>query len=73
MAVFGAPVAQEKHTRRALLAALELHPRPHVHPALHEPRPGGDHAVQMGLHSALLDDAYRLPGQLEPSLVDRQT
>jgi DNA-binding winged helix-turn-helix (wHTH) protein/tetratricopeptide (TPR) repeat protein len=53
-AVFGAPVAQEDHARRAVLAALELHQRLCTHPALREPRPGGDLAVRMGLHSGLV-------------------
>jgi class 3 adenylate cyclase/tetratricopeptide (TPR) repeat protein len=53
-AVFGAPVAQEDHARRAVLAALELRQRLRTHPALRELRPGGDLAVRMGLHSGLV-------------------
>jgi DNA-binding winged helix-turn-helix (wHTH) protein/tetratricopeptide (TPR) repeat protein len=53
-AVFGAPVAQEDHARRAVLAALELHQRLCTHPALREPKPGGDLTVRMGLHSGLV-------------------
>src|SRR5207237_1577219 len=34
-AVFGAPVAQEDHARRAVSAALELRQRLHASPALH--------------------------------------
>jgi class 3 adenylate cyclase/tetratricopeptide (TPR) repeat protein len=53
-AVFGAPVAQEDHARRAVLAALELRQRLRTHPALHELSLGGDLAVRMGLHSGLV-------------------
>jgi class 3 adenylate cyclase/tetratricopeptide (TPR) repeat protein len=53
-AVFGAPVAQEDHARRAVLAALELRQRLRTHPALRELSPGGDLAVRMGLHSGLV-------------------
>src|SRR5262245_32518664 len=53
-AVFGAPVAQEDHARRAVLAALELRQRLRTHPALPELSPGGDLAVRMGLHSGLV-------------------
>jgi adenylate cyclase len=53
-AVFGVPVAQEDHARRAVLAALELHQRLGQHVALHEQRPGGGHAVRMGLHSGMV-------------------
>ena len=51
--VFGAPVAQEDHARRAVLAALELHQRLGQHPAL-QTTPGGVLAVRMGLHSGLV-------------------
>ena len=40
-AVFGAPVAQEDHARRAVLAALELRQRLHASPALHAQLAGG--------------------------------
>jgi class 3 adenylate cyclase/DNA-binding winged helix-turn-helix (wHTH) protein/tetratricopeptide (TPR) repeat protein len=53
-AVFGAPVAQEDHARRAVLAALELRQRLRTHHALRELSPGGDLAVRMGLHSGLV-------------------
>jgi class 3 adenylate cyclase len=53
-AVFGMPVAQEDHARRAVLAALELHQRLGQHPALREQRSGGGHAVRMGLHSGMV-------------------
>jgi len=53
-AVFGAPVAQEDHARRAVLAALELHQRLCTHPTLREPKPGGDLTVRIGLHSGLV-------------------
>jgi predicted ATPase/DNA-binding winged helix-turn-helix (wHTH) protein len=49
-AAFGAPVAQEDHARRAVLAALELS----QHPALRTLTPGGGMAVQMGVHSGLV-------------------
>ena len=54
-AVFGMPVAQEDHARRAVLAALELRQRLH-----RRPRPartagaGGVLALSMGLHSGLV-------------------
>jgi DNA-binding winged helix-turn-helix (wHTH) protein/tetratricopeptide (TPR) repeat protein len=44
-AVFGAPVAQEDHARRAVLAALALHQRLRADAAL---------AVRMGVHSGLV-------------------
>ena len=52
-AVFGAPVAQEDHARRAVLAALDLHQRLRQHPTLRALTPGGL-AVRMGLHSGLV-------------------
>jgi class 3 adenylate cyclase len=52
-AVFGAPVAQEDHARRAVLAALDLHQRLRQHPTLRTLTPGGP-AVRMGLHSGLV-------------------
>src|SRR6266446_3479403 len=53
-AVFGAPVAQEDHARRAVLAALELRQRLHASPALHTQLAGGVLALSMGLHSGLV-------------------
>jgi hypothetical protein len=38
--LFGAPVAQEDHARRAILAALELQQRLRTHPTLHASVPG---------------------------------
>jgi hypothetical protein len=49
--VFGAPVAQEDHARRAVLAAWELHQRLRQLPALRAQSPGGRLACCMGLHS----------------------
>src|SRR5262245_16661211 len=53
-AVFGAPVAQEDHARRAVLAALELRQRLQNAPALHTPLAGGTLTLGMGLHSGLV-------------------
>jgi len=53
-AVFGMPVAQEDHARRAVVAALELRQRLHAAPALHPLRVGEDLALSMGLHSGLV-------------------
>jgi class 3 adenylate cyclase len=53
-AVFGAPMAQEDHARRAVSAALELRQRLHASPALHAPLTGGALALSMGLHSGLV-------------------
>jgi adenylate cyclase len=52
--VFGAPVAQEDHARRAVLAALELRQRVHDSPALHAQCTGGILALGMGLHLGLV-------------------
>jgi predicted ATPase/class 3 adenylate cyclase len=53
-AVFGAPVAQEDHARRAVLAALELRQRLHEAPALRAPLAGGALPLGLGLHSGLV-------------------
>jgi class 3 adenylate cyclase len=53
-AVFGAPVAQEDHARRAVLAALELRQRLHDASALHTQLAGGGLTLGMGLHSGLV-------------------
>jgi class 3 adenylate cyclase/tetratricopeptide (TPR) repeat protein len=53
-AVFGAPVAQEDHARRAVLAALELRQRLQDAPALHTQYAGGTLTLGMGLHSGLV-------------------
>jgi DNA-binding winged helix-turn-helix (wHTH) protein/class 3 adenylate cyclase len=50
-AVFGAPVAQEDHARRAVLAALTLHQRLREPSTLDEPTSEGIAAIGMGLHS----------------------
>ena len=52
-AVFGAPVAQEDHARRAVLAALALHQRLRRCPVSDAHTPEGGLAVRMGLHSGL--------------------
>jgi DNA-binding winged helix-turn-helix (wHTH) protein/tetratricopeptide (TPR) repeat protein len=53
-AVFGAPVAQEDHARRAVLAALELRQRLHEAAARHTRLVGDGFAVSLGLHSGLV-------------------
>jgi class 3 adenylate cyclase len=53
-AVFGAPVAQEDHARRAVLAALELRQRLQDAPALRTQLAGGVLTLGMGLHSGLV-------------------
>jgi class 3 adenylate cyclase len=52
--VFGVPVAQEDHARRAVLAALDLRQRLHASPALHAQLVGSALALGMGLHSGLV-------------------
>jgi class 3 adenylate cyclase/DNA-binding winged helix-turn-helix (wHTH) protein len=54
LAVFGAPVAQEDHARRAVLAALALHQRLRAHAVLLPPPTGAALAVRMGVHSGLV-------------------
>ena len=49
LALFGAPVAQEDHARRAVLAALDLRQRVHASEALRG-QPSGV-ALRLGLHS----------------------
>src|SRR5207247_2016140 len=51
LAMFGAPVAQEDHARRAVLAALELQQRVRQHPTLGTPALGEGLALSMGVHS----------------------
>jgi len=53
-AVFGAPVAQEDHARRAVLAALELRQRLQDVSALHTQLAGDVLTLGMGLHSGLV-------------------
>ena len=53
-AVFGAPVAQEDHARRAVLAALELRQRLQDAPALQTQDTGGGLRLGMGLHAGLV-------------------
>src|SRR4029453_14232184 len=53
-AVFGAPVTQEDHARRAVLAALELRQRLQDAPALHTQLAGDILTLGMGLHSGLV-------------------
>ena len=52
--IFGAPVAQEDHARRAVLTALELRQRVHDSPALRAHLAGDVLALGMGLHSGLM-------------------
>src|SRR5574341_553082 len=52
-AVFGVPVAQEDHARRAVLAAFALRQRLHDAPAL-APLGGEGLALSLGLHSGLV-------------------
>jgi adenylate cyclase len=52
-AVFGGPVAQEDHARRAVLAALALQQRLAQHPTLHPPALGAGLALAIGIHSGL--------------------
>jgi hypothetical protein len=54
MAVFGVPMAQEDHARRAVLAALDLRQRLHDTPILHTWSPSGVLSLGMGLHSGLV-------------------
>jgi hypothetical protein len=54
VAVFGAPVAQEDHARRAVLEAFELQQRTHEEPALHELLRGASLAISMGLHTGMV-------------------
>ena len=52
--VFGAPVAQEDHVRRAVLAAWELHQRLRQPPTLRAQSPGSELALRLGLDSGLV-------------------
>ena len=52
-AVFGVPVAQEDHARRAVLAALDLRQRLAQHPTLRPPALGAGLALGIGVHSGL--------------------
>jgi DNA-binding winged helix-turn-helix (wHTH) protein/tetratricopeptide (TPR) repeat protein len=54
VAFFGAPIAQEDHPRRAVLAALELQQRAREEPALREPLGGAPLSTSMGLHTGLV-------------------
>ena len=68
MAVFGAPVAQEDHARRAVVAALALQQRLRQDPVLRAPLAGTDLAVRMGVHSGLV-----VLGELEQDAQRRAT
>jgi class 3 adenylate cyclase/tetratricopeptide (TPR) repeat protein len=50
-ALFGAPMAQEDHARRAVLTALELRQRLQEHHAIHAHTGGEALAARMGLHT----------------------
>jgi adenylate cyclase len=53
-AVFGAPIAQEDHARRAVLAALDLQQRLRLSPALSLPALDTGLALSLGVHSGLV-------------------
>jgi DNA-binding winged helix-turn-helix (wHTH) protein/class 3 adenylate cyclase len=79
VALFGAPVAQEDHARRAVLAALELQQRAREAPALREPLRGASLATSMGLHTGMIivgplgEDVHTLYAALDDTtdLADR--
>jgi DNA-binding winged helix-turn-helix (wHTH) protein/class 3 adenylate cyclase len=50
-ALFGAPVAQEDHAQRAVLAALALQQRLHELPGAPAPAPGVTFTLRVGLHT----------------------
>jgi predicted ATPase/class 3 adenylate cyclase/DNA-binding winged helix-turn-helix (wHTH) protein len=54
IALFGVPMAQEDHARRAVLAALALLQRVSAQRATHGSPPGDPLAVRMGLHTGLV-------------------
>ncbi len=54
MAVFGAPVAQEDHAHRAVLAALGLHQRLETHQGTNDMPHEETLTVRMGLHTGLV-------------------
>src|SRR5262249_26396842 len=54
VAFFGAPVAQEDHARRAVLAALEVRQRIRDEPALRASLGGASLAPSMGLHTGVV-------------------
>src|SRR5262249_19893505 len=51
LALFGAPLAQEAHAQRAMLAALELQRRVHEAGSAFSAQPGPRLAVRLGLHT----------------------
>ncbi len=51
IAIFGAPLAQEEHAQRAVLAALELQRRVHEAGSALSAQPGPRLAVRLGLHT----------------------
>jgi DNA-binding winged helix-turn-helix (wHTH) protein/class 3 adenylate cyclase len=53
VALFGAPVAQEDHARRAVLAALDLQQRACEEPTLRELLRGASLSTSMGLHTGM--------------------
>ena len=54
VAFFGAPVAQEDHARRVVLASLELQQRVSEEPTLREPLRGASLSTSMGLHTGMV-------------------
>jgi DNA-binding winged helix-turn-helix (wHTH) protein/tetratricopeptide (TPR) repeat protein len=74
VAFFGAPVAQEDHARRAVLAALEVQQRAQEEPALHAPLRGASFSTSMGLHTGMVivgllgEDAQTLYAALDNTI-----
>jgi hypothetical protein len=67
LALFGAPVAQEDHARRAVLAACELRQRVHAPAALRGQAPGV--VLRLGLHSGPMVVGPRADAPQQPYAV----